>query len=370
MLQVQVRLPACQYAVTIGRGLLGQTRKLLPEGLCERDLVIVTDPVVWRFHGRELLEGLGDLKAAAVLQVPSGEQAKSLGWASKLYDGLLKAGCDRKSVVLAFGGGVVGDLAGFVAATFMRGVPLVQVPTTLLAMVDSSVGGKVAVNHPLGKNVIGAFHQPAAVIADLSTLDSLPPNQLAAGAAEAVKYGFLGDQALLDHCRSTPFGDWDLARVVADSVRDKAAVVAQDERETGLRRRLNLGHTLGHALEAATRFRAYLHGEAVAVGTLYALRLSILRGRASEDDFETVRRLYESLGLPLALPAVPFRRLLELMLHDKKAHRGRLLFVLPVGLGEVEEAVGLSEETLAQAYEDLAARMGRVGVRPQKGDPR
>ncbi|MBI4866297.1 MAG: 3-dehydroquinate synthase [Candidatus Wallbacteria bacterium] len=370
MRAVEVRLPACRYAVTIGRGLLEQLRRLLDESMTGRDLVVVTEPVVWRQHGRALLAGLGELEPAAVLQVPSGEQAKSLAWASRLYDGLLKAGCDRKTGIVAFGGGVIGDLAGFVAATFMRGVPLVGVPTTLLAMVDSSVGGKVAVNHPLGKNVIGAFHQPVAVVADLATLDTLPTAQLAAGAVEAVKYGLLGDRELLTHCRSTPFGKWDLARVVADSVRNKAAVVALDEREAGPRRRLNLGHTLGHALEAATRYRGYLHGEAVAVGTLYAFRLSILRERASEADFEAVLELYESLGVPLAVPSVPFRRLMELMLHDKKAHQGRLLFVLPVGLGEVEEAVGLPEPLLARAYAELSARLDRIGVRPARGGKR
>ncbi len=354
---IRVETSPFSYPVVVGSGFLRKSRGKLPPELRNRSFVIISDETVWGLHGPGLKTGLVPGRAEAILTVTPGEGAKSMAEANRLLTAMLQAGCDRKTCVVAFGGGVVGDLAGFVAATFMRGVDLIQIPTTLLAMVDSSVGGKVAVNHRLGKNVIGAFHQPRAVLADLELLETLPSRQRTAGAVEAVKYGLLGDSRLLKHCLSRPLADWDMPRVVAASVRAKAAVVAQDEKEAGPRRRLNLGHTLGHALESATRYRRYLHGEAVALGTLYAFRLAIGLGRASESDYECVARLYRTMGVPLQLPRTPFRRLLELMRHDKKASRGRLLFIVPVGLGVVEERIDVPDRVLQEAYEDLKSRI-------------
>jgi 3-dehydroquinate synthase len=350
---VQVELPGCSYPVFVGHGLLARAGELLGPFLGTSSCALVSDATVWKLHSRALLAGIAPRKPVQAGILPPGERSKTLASAGKVHGALLAAGCDRRTALLAFGGGVVGDLAGFVAATYMRGIPFVQVPTTLLAMADSSVGGKVAVNHPRGKNVIGAFHQPRAVLADLDTLATLSRRELASGAVEAIKYGLLGDEELLRHCRRRPLADWDLAKVVTRSVLDKAAVVAVDERETGPRRQLNLGHTLGHALESATAYRRYLHGEAVALGTLFAMRLSVLTSRATEREFDRLLALYSSLGLPLELPPVRFGRLLELMRHDKKAAAGKLLWVLPLGAGGFEEAEDLPEPLLGRAYGEL-----------------
>ncbi len=356
---VQVELPGCSYPVFVGHGLLARAGELLGPFLGASTCALVSDTTVWRLHSRDLLAGLAPRKPARAGTLPPGERSKTLASAGKVLGTMLAAGCDRRTALLAFGGGVVGDLAGFVAATYMRGIPFLQVPTTLLAMVDSSVGGKVAVNHPRGKNAIGAFHQPRAVLADLDTLATLPPRELSSGAVEAIKYGLLGDGELLRHCRCRPLAVWDLAKVVTRSVLDKAAVVAVDEREVGLRRTLNLGHTFGHALESATAYRRYLHGEAVALGTLFAMRLSVLTARASERDFARLLGLYAALGLPLELPSLRFGRLLELMRHDKKAAAGQLLWILPLGAGGVEEVDDLPAPLLGRAYGELWRALGQ-----------
>jgi 3-dehydroquinate synthase len=273
--------------------------------------------------------------------LPAGEEQKSLASASHLYDRLVEARADRKTLVVAVGGGVVGDLAGFVAATFNRGLAFLQIPTTLLAMVDSSVGGKVGVNHPRGKNLIGAFHQPVGVWIATSTLDTLPDREYRSGLAEVVKYGVILDPELFAYLEAhTPAilsrAPAAVRHIVARSCRLKADVVEKDERElTGLRAVLNYGHTFAHAFETVGGYGAWLHGEAVAAGMVCASRLAERRGLISRDITDRQIHLLEAFGLPVAPRPWPAGPLLEVMRSDKKAEAGRLRFILPVRLGEV-----------------------------------
>jgi 3-dehydroquinate synthase len=286
---------------------------------------------------RGLLEGQGVQVIPVVL--PDGEQHKNWETLNLIFDALLRGRCDRSTPLIALGGGVVGDLAGFAAASFMRGVPFIQAPTTLLAQVDSSVGGKTGINHPLGKNMIGAFWQPVAVIADTATLDTLPERELSAGLAEVVKYGLI---------RDLPFFEWleanmerlmardpeALAWAIRRSCENKAEVVAADEREAGLRALLNLGHTFGHAIENALGYGSWLHGEAVAAGTMLAAGLSHAMGLIGEAEVARVGALLRRARLPVAAPDLGPDRYLELMGLDKKSQGGRLRLVLLRRLGE------------------------------------
>ena len=280
-----------------------------------------------------------------------GEQAKDWRTLERVFDALLAARCGRDTVIVALGGGVVGDLAGFAAAVYQRGVPFIQVPTTLLAQVDSSVGGKTAINHPRGKNMVGAFHQPLAVISDTSTLDTLPERELRAGLAEVIKHGLILDRV---------FTDWldanlpallareprALAHAVRRSCELKAQVVAADERETGLRAILNFGHTFGHAFEAGVGYGEWLHGEAVAAGMVMAAELSVRAGTLPRTDATRVHELLARAGLPVAGPALAAERILELMQVDKKAAAGRIRFVLLSAIGAAEVRGDLDEKTV------------------------
>jgi 3-dehydroquinate synthase len=271
-----------------------------------------------------------------------------------VVDGLLAARLGRDGLVVALGGGVIGDLAGFAAAIYQRGVPFVQVPTTLLAQVDSSVGGKTAINHPAGKNMIGAFHQPSAVISDVATLDKLPDRELRAGLAEVIKHGLALD---------APFFDWLEANIDALVKRDRAAlvhavkkscelkarIVAEDEKESGARALLNLGHTFGHAIEAGTGYGTWLHGEAVAAGMVMAAELSALMGHLKKTDVERVRDLARRAGLPVAGPALAPERLIELMSLDKKAAKGRTRFVVLDAIGRARLAADIDDAQVRRA---------------------
>jgi 3-dehydroquinate synthase len=273
--------------------------------------------------------------------VPDGERAKSLRWLSYIYDRLIQLQCERGVTVIALGGGVVGDLAGFAASTYLRGVRVVQIPTTLVAQVDASVGGKTAVNHPKGKNLIGTFYQPALVLADISMLRTLQMRDLIGGLAEVVKYGVIADERLFRyveaHAAELLARDLTaLERVVVASVRIKAGVVGKDEREAGLRRILNYGHTLGHAIETVTGYRRVHHGEAVAIGMEFAARLAVRVGLCDQGLADRQGRLLRRIGLPTQLPrGHSGGRLLAAMAHDKKVSGGRLHFVLPERLGRV-----------------------------------
>ena len=272
-------------------------------------------------------------KTVRLIELPDGEEHKNWQTLNLIFDALLQSASDRRTVLYALGGGVVGDMTGFAAASYMRGVPFVQVPTTLLAQVDSSVGGKTGINHPLGKNMIGAFHQPRLVVCDLDTLATLPPREFSAGLAEVIKYGPIADMALFDWleanveqlvARDTVL----LAHAVKRSCEIKALVVAQDERESGVRAILNFGHTFAHAFEAGLGYGQWLHGEAVACGMVMALHLSHRLGLLDEAFVERVAVLLRKAGLPTTGPSLGVHRYLELMRVDKKAHGGELRFVL------------------------------------------
>ena len=312
----------------------------LPHAPCA---LVVTNTTVWPLHGLSLLQSLQQrYPVVHVVQLPDGEEHKTWQTLNLIFDALLKNGCDRKTVLFALGGGVVGDMTGFAAACYMRGVPFVQVPTTLLAQVDSSVGGKTAINHPLGKNMIGAFYQPLLVVCDLSTLDTLPQRELSAGLAEVIKYGPIADMAFMDWLESSMDAllarDRDaLAHAVRRSCEIKAWVVGQDEREAGLRAILNFGHTFGHAIEAGMGYGAWLHGEGVGAGMVMAIELSHRLGLVDAAYVQRLRALVQRAGLPLHGPILDAAdnagRYLELMRVDKKAEAGEIRFVLIDGPG-------------------------------------
>jgi 3-dehydroquinate synthase len=295
------------------------------------------------------------------VHLPDGEQHKDWATLNTIFDHLLAQGCDRSTVLFALGGGVVGDMTGFAAATYMRGVPFVQVPTTLLAQVDSSVGGKTAINHPLGKNMIGAFYQPARVVCDLATLNSLPARELAAGLAEVIKYGPIADMAFLDwieeHLDELLACDpAALAHAVRRSCEIKAGVVGQDEREAGLRAILNFGHTFGHAIEAGMGYGQWLHGEAVGCGMVLAADLSAELGLIEPTMAQRIARLVARAGLPVQAPRMPGERWLELMRHDKKAQAGEIRFVLigPPGRAVMRAAPDAAVLRVIQRHTALA----------------
>jgi 3-dehydroquinate synthase len=330
---VPVATPGGRYEIRIGSGLLGEaaTWADLPAA---SDGVVVSNPTVWALHGQVLHDAIASRhRRVTHLLLPDGEQHKDWSSLQRIYDHLLAGACDRKTVLYALGGGVVGDVTGFAAATYMRGVPFVQVPTTLLAQVDSSVGGKTAINHPLGKNMIGAFYQPARVVCDLSTLATLPRRELVAGLAEVIKYGPIHDETFLgwieSHLEALLAGDAAaLLHAVRRSCEIKAAVVGADERESGLRAILNFGHTFGHAIEAGLGFGTWLHGEAVGCGMVLAAHLSARLGLVPAAYASRIERLVARAGLPTKAPAWPGPRWLELMRHDKKAEAGEIRFVL------------------------------------------
>ena len=325
---VQVKSASATYPVYIGKGLLHQVGGLYRRHGLKGRALVVSDETVMDLYGQAVLQALSasDIETVSVA-VPPGETSKSLEAADGLYERLIRHRFDRDAVVVAVGGGVVGDLAGFVAATYVRGVSLVHVPTSLLAQVDSAVGGKVGVNHRLGKNLVGAFHAPALVVADLDCLQSLPLREWNCGLAEVIKYGVIADRTLFEQlersCQRLREDPLALEALVTRCVQIKAQVVAQDEREAGPRKVLNFGHTLGHALESLTGYQHFNHGEAVLWGMLGEAYLSYRFGTLSEMDFVRVRRLILQLEKP-ALPPLSARALLEHVQRDKKNREGRV----------------------------------------------
>jgi len=339
---VEVSLGARSYPIEIGYGTLGLAGAAVARHTKATQAVVLAAGSVSRRYGPALERGLREAGLRSRrLEVKDGDAQKTLAQAARLYDALLDAGADRGSVVVALGGGVVGDLAGFVAATYLRGVAFVQVPTTVLAMVDSSIGGKVGVNLARGKNLVGAFHQPRLVWVDVATLRSLPVRQRAAGMAEVVKAAALWDAAFfteLETCGERLLGTDPevLVPVLERACAIKAEVVAQDERETGLRMLLNLGHTLGHAIEALTRYRGILHGEAVAIGMVYAARRSEALGLAPLGTATRLEALLSRLGLPSELPDFPRRAYLAALRVDKKRQDARIRYVVLREIGRAE----------------------------------
>ena len=339
--RVPIALGERSYDIHIGCGLLAEPASWAGLPASADALIVSNTTVAPRYAERLAVPLAGRHRRVLQIALPDGEAHKSAETLNLIYDQLLAAGCDRKTVVYALGGGVVGDMAGFAAACFMRGVPFVQVPTTLLAQVDSSVGGKTAINHPLGKNMIGAFYQPARVICDLDLLDTLPARELSAGLAEVIKYGPIADPAFLDWiehnldalvARDKPA----LAHAVRRSCEIKAEVVGQDEREAGLRAILNFGHTFAHAIETGLGYGAWLHGEAVACGMVLAADLSARLGLVDAALVPRLQQLCRRAGLPVLAPplsALSLERWLALMRMDKKAEAGDIRFVLLDGLG-------------------------------------
>ena len=337
MESLRVELGSRAYPIHLGAGIVG-ARELYAPHFGGGGVAIITNAVVAPLYLDAVKRATG---ARAEIVVEDGEQAKSWRGVEQVVDGLLGARLGRDGLVVALGGGIVGDLAGFAAAIYQRGVPFIQVPTTLLAQVDSSVGGKTAINHPLGKNLIGAFHQPVAVISDVATLDSLPDRELRAGIAEVIKHGFALDAKFVDWLeknidRLVQREREALIYAVRRSCELKAGVVAEDERESGARALLNFGHTFGHAIEAGTGYGAWLHGEAVAAGMVMAAELSALQGSITKADVERVRALLRRAGLPVKGPAVPPQKLIELMALDKKTANGKARFVLLETIGRAK----------------------------------
>jgi 3-dehydroquinate synthase len=333
-----VRLGDRSYPIYVGDGLLDDS-ELIARHLPQKRVAVVTNTTVAEHYLERVQAALRRADVAYVsIILPDGEDHKNWNSLNLIFDQLLAARCERHTTVLALGGGVVGDMAGFASATYLRGVPFIQIPTTLLSQVDSSVGGKTAINHPLGKNMIGAFYQPRAVIADTATLNTLPDRELSAGLAEVVKYGLIMDlpflQWLEQNLAQLMARDPDaIAYAVYQSCENKARIVGQDEHEQGVRALLNFGHTFGHAIEAGLGYGKWLHGEAVAVGCVLAARLSCLLGDLTDTDVGRVRHLFQQAGLPVDAPDLGVDRYLELMGHDKKTRDGKLNFILLRGLG-------------------------------------
>ncbi len=360
---INVDLGARSYDIHVGAGLLAKAGTILSP-FARGAVAVVTDEHVAKLHLRPVIAALtaANIRTQTII-LPPGEGSKSFAGLEKLTGELLKVGVDRGGLIIALGGGVIGDLVGFAAGVLKRGVDFAQIPTTLLAQVDSSVGGKTAINVREGKNLVGIFHQPCLVIADIGMLSTLPKRELRAGYAEVMKYGVLGDADFFKWLeangpKALGGDEAALTHVVSHSCRMKAAIVARDERETGDRALLNLGHTFGHALEAATGFSdRLLHGEGVAIGTVLALELSVRLGFSQGSDTQRLVRHLKATGLPASISDIPGSRpdpdtLLEHMMHDKKTEDGKLTFILVKGLGR---AFAAQDVPLAQVRDVLVA---------------
>lgn len=356
MQTLTVGLGERSYPIHIGSGLLGQA-ELLRAHLPRQRAAIITNTTVAPLYLAQLqvtLQALGVSSVPVIL--PDGEEYKNAETLNQIYDALLGNRCERTTPLIALGGGVIGDMTGFAAATYLRGVPFIQIPTTLLAQVDSSVGGKTGINHPLGKNMIGAFYQPQLVLADTDTLNTLPDNELAAGMAEVIKYGLI---------RDLPFLQWleqniekllardtvALQYAIARSCQNKAEVVAADERESGERALLNLGHTFGHAIESGMGYGNWLHGEGVAAGSVMAADLSQRLGWIKPEDFARVRQLLQRARLPVVAPDLGTEKYLALMGLDKKVEAGKIRFVLLRKLGQAVVEGNVPPALLQQTLE-------------------
>jgi 3-dehydroquinate synthase len=355
MIAIEVPAPSRTYSVTIADGAIGTLPQVLERVRAPERRFIVSSPLVWRLHGPQIARALPD---AEPILVPDGERFKQLPTVARIYDALVRANADRAATLVTFGGGVIGDMAGFAAATYVRGIALVHVPTTLLAQVDAAIGGKVGVNHPQGKNLIGAFYQPHAVVIDPLVLGTLPRREFRAGLYEVVKYGMTSNAALFDRVareRKAIFARSPevLTPMIADACRIKADVVVKDEREAGLRRILNFGHTAGHAVEAVTKYRRFRHGEAVGYGMLVAAELARARGALAETDRQALADLIASLGPLPPIADIPATSMIEAMQHDKKMVAGRLHFVLPTAIGATTIVDDVTEKEIRAALKHV-----------------
>jgi 3-dehydroquinate synthase len=362
MQNITVELKERSYPIIVKTGLLPEIGLRVREMGFSGRVALVTNPVVEGLYAGPLTGGLREAGLdPVVITIPDGEEHKTLGVASDIYDGLIEHRMERSSLIIALGGGVVGDVAGFVAATYLRGVPYVQVPTTLLAQVDSSVGGKTAVNHPMGKNLIGSFYQPRAVFIDPETLSTLDPPELRAGLAEVVKYGVIWDEGFFEFLEKNSSalgkpGDA-LVRAIERSCEVKARVVGADETEKGLRSILNFGHTFAHAIETRTGYGTFKHGEAVSIGMVMAAGLSLRLGLCEAVVETRIKGLLSSLGLPVQLPDLSPESLIESMKLDKKVAAARMRFVLVTEIGKVI-LKDVDEEELRGFFSDIACAPG------------
>ena len=360
---IRVALERNPYDVVIGDGGLARLgQQMLDAGVqAGRRVLVVSNPDVASPYGDACLNSL---RAAGfsveLLVIDAGETQKTPATVAEIHDAAYNAKLERSSLMVALGGGVVGDMTGFAAATWLRGIQVVQVPTTLLAMVDASIGGKTGVNHPRGKNLIGAFHQPRLVLIDPSTLNTLPEREFRAGMAEVIKYGILGDMALFEELEACPdpstpagLGSERLSSILQRSAAAKARVVAADEKEGGLRAILNYGHTFGHVVETLCGYGTWLHGEAVAIGMVAVGELGVLRGSWSREDAERQRRLIDRAGLPTAWPDLAADAVLDSLQGDKKVRDGRLRFVMPTSIGTVEIGDDVSRDEILSCLERL-----------------
>ena len=367
---IRVELSANPYPVVIGAGALGQLgEQILAQGIkAGTKVLVVTNPVVQEHYGTVALNSLRDAGFDAdTLVLEAGEDQKTPASVSLIHDAAFARRLERGSLIVALGGGVVGDMAGFAAATWLRGIAVVQVPTTLLAMVDAAIGGKTGVNHPGGKNLIGAFHQPRLVLIDATTLTTLPEREFRAGMAEVIKYGVIGDAPLFAELEQAAAADGSgglacqaavgpalLQRLLERSAAAKARVVAADEREGGLRAILNYGHTLGHVVEALCGYGTYLHGEAVGIGMLAAGEIACAMGLWSPEEQRRQRALVQAAGLPLTMPALDPEAVLTCLQGDKKVIDGRVRFVLPTGIGSVVIRDDVDAATIRQVLTTLS----------------
>ena len=359
--EIRVELGDRSYPILVGEGVLESAADSPGTGFPRR-LLIVTHPGLWDLYGVSLAQRLASTGCAvAHVLVPPGETSKSLSMVSRLYREMASARLDRASAVIALGGGVIGDLAGFASATWLRGIDVIQIPTTLLAMVDSAIGGKTGVNLPVGKNLVGAFHQPRAVWIDPGVLRSLPARDIRSGMGEVVKYGVIARPDLFafledNMARCLALEPAAVARMIADSASCKASVVSADEREGGLRAILNYGHTAGHAVEKVAGYRRVRHGEAVAIGMVVAARLGERLGMTPPDVSRRLERLLVSARLPVRVPAgLPVGPMVEAMRLDKKASSGMPRWVIARGIGHVEPGVEIPESLVVKALCELGA---------------
>ncbi len=359
MLRVDVAAGSHKYPIYIEHGLTAQLGRLIESspGPASRQFFI-SSPLVWKLHGKAMAKAVPKTE---VIVLPDGEKFKQLSNVARAYESLIKLEADRGAGIIAVGGGVIGDMAGFVAATYLRGVKLIQVPTTLLAQVDSAIGGKVGVNHVLGKNLIGAFHQPSLVAIDPALLETLPRREFRAGLYEVIKYGMTSNRDLfqrIDREMDAIFARKAeaLVPIIGESCTIKATVVALDERESGPRRMLNFGHTAGHALEAVTKYKRFRHGEAIAYGMLVAAEIAVARGIMPDADRQALSKMIIKLGPLPPVGDLPTKEVMDAIRHDKKVVNGTLHYILSTGIGSWATATDVTEEELMKA-------LRRVGLK-------
>jgi 3-dehydroquinate synthase len=369
---VSVELSERTYRIVIGRGVLSRAGTVLKELQGAGKIAIVTDKNLARRYLQPLTRSINDagFQTAAVV-LPPGERTKSLRSVSRILDELVRRKFERRSTLVALGGGVIGDVTGFAAAIYLRGIPFIQVPTSLVAQVDSSVGGKTGVDHPLGKNLIGAFHQPLAVLADTGTLRTLPAREWIAGLAEVIKYGVIADEPFFDFLernieRILRHEEDAVSRVIARSCEIKAQVVSEDERESDRRRILNFGHTIAHALETLSRYRGLIHGEAVAIGMIQEAEIASRLGLCGMEVVERIRRLVRKAGLPTEMPRVSFSALWDAMQTDKKVAQGTIYCAMPTRIGDVT-IVPLIRRDCAEWFRGTTSRPNGGRSRGRRG---